>query len=620
MKINIQSFYTTSGFALLVFLFIALNTLNNALFSGVRLDLTDQGLYSLSKGSKEIIDSIDEPIQMYFFFSDKATKNLPSLRNYSRRVRELLEEYETRAGDNIHLKVIDPEPFSEAEEQAAQLGVQPSQPRAGGEPVYFGLVMVDSLDRHATIPLFDISRETSLEYEISELLHNLLHPEKPTVGVLSTVDLTKGGASSVPNAVQEWAILDYLRSSFEVQMLDQDTVEIPLSIRVLMVVRPSALTNNTLYALEQYLLAGGNALIFDDPYINSLSEDNTYTQDSRFDAMLKAWGVNFDATTFAGDPTLALPVTVSGVSQRHPAFLSIDASGISRDDIVTSQLDSIVVGTAAKLEIATDGEQVVEPIIYTSEQGGAIPVRWYLGQLDAAQLRRLMHRAGPQSALPVGVRISGAVSGVFSAPPSSTSTLSRAHVEKSDNINVIFVADIDTLADQFWVRKRNFLGREFATSISDNGNFVLNALENLTGSSALISIRSRGRFSRPFVVVEEIRRKADDNYRKRSDELERRLRETEQELSKLRAEAQESQDQIQIQREHRRAVARYNAQRAKILRQLRDVRHQLNRDIDSLDANLRFINIAAAPVLLVLLMVFSYRWVGRFISRRRILT
>lgn len=620
---NIQRFYTTSGFLLLAVLFIVFNGLNNVLFSGLRIDLTEQGLYSLSKGTKEIVDSIDEPVQMYFFFSDKATKDLPSFRNYARRVRELLEEYESRAGSRIQLKVIDPEPFSEAEAEAAQLGVQGAQVRAGGEPVYFGLVMVDSLDRHKTIPLFDVSRETALEYEVSELLYNLLHPDKPVVGILSGVDMETGGDPSVPNRPQEWAILNHVRNSFELDIINRDITNIPARLDVLMVVRPSVLTEETLYALDQYVVRGGKALIFDDPYLDTLNENGgTYPESRRFVEILSTWGVGFDPTVLAGDAAFSIPVSAGGVAQRHPSYMNINELGISREDVVTAQLDSIIVGTAGKIDVIEDSELTVtvEPLISTSEEGGAIQLAWHRSQPDAAQLRRLVRRASVAESLPIAVRVSGASKSSFAVAPTTTAAASITHQSDGENINVIFVSDIDILADQFWVRRRNFLGRSFATAISDNGDFVLNALENLTGSSALISIRSRGRFSRPFTLVEKIRREADETYRKRSDELERRLRTTEQELRKLRDEAQESKDQIQIQTERRRAVARFNAQRAKILKQLREVRHQLNRDIDSLDANLRFVNIVVAPVLLVLLMVFLYRVLGRVLLQRRTLS
>ena len=140
--------YPRLALALLALGFVSFMALNNLLFGGLRIDLTESRMYTVSAGPREIIDSIEEPIDLYFFFSDKATRDVAPLRSYARRVRELLEEYALRADGRIRLQVIDPVAFSEAEDQAAEFGLQAVPLDAGGEQVYFGLAETERIQGH----------------------------------------------------------------------------------------------------------------------------------------------------------------------------------------------------------------------------------------------------------------------------------------------------------------------------------------------------------------------------------------------------------------------------------------------------------------------------------------
>lgn len=617
---GLERLYSISGFVLLALVFVAINALATLLFGGARFDLTEQRLYSLSSGTRAIIDKIEEPVRLQFYFSDKATAGNPPLRNYARQVRELLDEYSSRGGDRLPLRVIDPEPFSEAEERAVQLGVQPVQSRAGAETVYFGLVAVDSLDRHKTIPFFDLSQETALEYQISRLLYTLLNPQKPVVGLLSALDTSVGGVRGSQGRPAPWSILDYIRESFALEELGDSLQALP-EVDVLMVVRPASMSDDTLYLIEQYVLKGGRALIFVDPWPESLRGGNPLiARESPVIKMLAAWGLTIDPIGLAGDPTLALQVNIGGATQRHPAYMGLKSEVISRDDIITAQLDSINLSTAGQLRLDEDAENPQsEVLLSTTDEGGGIELTWLQSQRDAARLRQLMRTSGIRGRLPLAVRVSGEAKASFAAAP-STRDYTFEEVREASGVNLIVVGDTDMLTDPYWVRAQRFLGRVFTSETADNGSFVQNALENLSGGEDLISVRSRGRFSRPFTVVEAIRREADENYRERSDRLEKRLRETEQELRKLQKEAREQADKVQLRREKRRAVAKFKRERTRIRKQLREVRHQLNRDIDGLNMRLRMINIIAAPLLLTLFLFAVYALTARMMRSRRALS
>ena len=627
----LERFYSATGFLLLAVMFVALNGLGTLLLGGQRIDLTEQGLYSLSDGTKEIIDSIEEPIQLYFFFSDLATRDKPQLRSYANRVRELLQEYAARGGDKLKLKVIDPEPFSEAEERAVQLGVQAAQGQAGTEALYFGLVAVDTLDLHKTIPLFDLERERTLEYDISQLLVSLVNPSKPVVGILSSIDMNTGGVAPQQNRPDApWAILNFLNESFRIQILEQTVAEIPSHVDVLMAVRPGRLPKQAVYAIDQYVVGGGKAVVMVDPMSDlSGQERSLIDPESGVLQLLTSWGLSMEPYMLAGDPSLAITVQVNGVAQRHPVYMALNRSAIDENDVVTSLLDAINIGTAGVLKPLEASKEHVETLFSTSERGGSLKLQWLHSVTDAAELRRKMRGESLPGKVLLGVRVSGPVESAFGGRPDVVlaegetpppqDSLSPHRDRSEEDVNLIVVSDADWLHDQYWVRAQQFLGRVFTTPVADNASFVLNALENLSGNSALISVRSRGRFSRPFTVVEDIRQEADQRYRERSDTLERRLREAEQRLHELRKENKDGDNKLRIRTEQNKAIARFNAERNTIRRQLRDVRHQLNKDIDSMNTQLRAINIIIAPMLLVLGLLGCwqlFRKMGR--GRRRL--
>ena len=619
MALSRDSLLSSSGYLLLGVIFVAFSILNNLLFGGLRLDLTEQGLYTLSDGSREIIDEIKEPVHLHFFFSDKVTRNVPSLRSYSRQVRELLEEYASYGGDRLQLQVVDPEPFSQAEERASELGLQARPQEVGGDAIYFGLAAIDSVDRHQVIPFFESDREGVLEYEISRLLHKLLHPQKPVVGVLSSLDLTEGSLDQT-GGQGEWVVLRQVRQSFRVRYLDPDSAILPERVDVLLAVRPSKLPPTALYVLDQHLMQGGKALVFADPVSGvgtSQGQDNQQVMapGTPFWQLLGSWGVKIDPATVAADPANAMRVhTGGGPAQLHPAYFAVTEEGLSRDSVVTAQLETVRVGVPGALEALPSAVSRLQPLVRTGSSGGTLPGSLLGYRIASVDLRHYISEADESPIL--AALVSGPASSPFPASP-STATDIPEHVKSTESIGLILVADTDMLTDQYWVQVGNLFGQRFLQQAADNGNFVLNSLDYLGGSSALIDIRSRGRYSRPFTAVDEIRQEADERYRSRAEKLEERLRQTESELRRLNQESSKKDKQL-LNTEKRAAKKRFEEERLRIRRELREVRHQLNRDIESLGIRLSIINIVAAPLLLVLVLLGIHRLLAYRLRRRRL--
>ena len=609
-----KKYYSGLGLCLLALGFLMFTLLNNVLFGGWRLDLTGNNLYTLSDGSREILESIDEPVNLYFFFSEKSSEDLTSLRVYATRVREMLEEYELAANGKINLSVVDPEPFSEAEDQAAEFGLQGIPVSTAGEELYFGLAATNALDDQEVIPFFQPDKEEFLEYEISKLIQSLSVVEKPVVGVLSSLEVQGNMNMQTYQMTPPWMVVDQLMQLFSVQTINPEGT-IPAEIDILLLIHPKQLSEAMLFSIDQFVMGGGRLLAFIDPLAetdrpvraNPMMPAPPSIQVSTLNQLTEAWGVTMRSDVILGDSQTALAVGgVDGTPVRHLAILGMESDNFSRDDIVTSSLENINLSTAGILDVAEDASVQVEPLISSSTFAMPMEALQFQFLSDPNDLKQGFKPTG-ESYL-VAARLSGSAPSAF---PEGLEESEGTVLTETDNLNVILVADTDILSDRMWVQVQEFFGQRIASPWANNGDMVINALDNLSGGASLISIRSRGRFSRPFDVVQDLRREAEASYLEKANDLQARLTETEQKLSDLQS-SQSENNLLVLTPEQEEALVQFQQEKVEIRRQLREVRHQLDSDIEVLGSTLKFLNIALIPILMTLiLLVVNYIRVNR---------
>lgn len=604
--------YSSTGLALLLCAFLVFTVLNNLLFSSLRLDLTENKLYTLSSGSRQIIESIDEPINIYFFFSEKASENLTGLRTYAKRVEELLQEYAFYGDGKILLHLVDPEPFSEAEDQAAEFGLQSVPVNNAGDELYFGLSGTNALDDVATIEFFQPDKEEFLEYEISKLLYNLTSPEKPVIGLMSGLKIRGDMDMRTFRSTPPWMVMTQIEQLFEIRDVDLTAEEIPDDISLLMMVHPKSLSEATLRAVDQFVLGGGRLVVFVDPLAEMDRPQNSpmmppgpASQVSELNRLMSAWGLTMRENSILGDAQAALTVSAgaSGGAIRHLGILRMSEANLSQQELITASLETINIATAGILDEIEDRTTSISPLIFSSTYAMPMDAIQFQFLMDPADLLKGFKATGETYL--VAARISGPAKTAFPDYVSEESDQST-RLLNSDNINVIVFADTDLLADRMWVQVQNFFGQQIATAWADNGDLVINLLDNFGGSAALIGVRSRGRFTRPFEVVQNLRREAESRNLQQANELQMRLTETEQKLSELQENRKEK-SLITLSPEQAQAIDEFQEQKLKIRKQLREVRHQLDKDIEELGSTLKFINIALIPILLSLaLLVLSF--------------
>ncbi len=613
--------YGGAALALFALIFIGLIMLSNYALRGLRVDLTENNQYTLAEGTLNIVKNIDEPINLYFYFSGKAGEKAPYLKIYATRVRELLEELASRSRGRIRLQVIDPEPFSEDEDRASELGLSPVPIGAGGDTMYFGLAGTNSTDGKATIQVFQPDKEEFLEYDIAKLIVQLSHPDKPTLGLLSTLPMSGGFNQQTGQQTPGWFILTQLRQLFEIETLSTSAERISDDIDVLMLVHPKNLSDRTLFAVEQFIMRGGHALIFVDPRAEADSPSPTGGQQDAYAAMLaprhssleklfKAWGVQFDTGQIVSDMQLALEVqSPSGMPVRHLGYLGPREDNLSNDDVVTGGIGQINLATPGSFSLTDKSQLTLEPLISTGAESGTIAAERFMMLSDPSSLRNDFKPAGGSRVL--AGRLTGTITTAFpqGAPAASTddgddeapapaADSTSALQTSQQSVNVILVADTDLLSDMMWVRRQSFFGQTMAQAFASNGDFVMNAVDNLGGSSDLISIRGRASFVRPFTRVNEIKLQAEERFLAKEQELEQQLRSTEEKLGELQSGRSDAASAFIMSPEQEEELRRFQDEKLRVRKELREVRHGMDREIDRLGRNLRIINIVLMPLLL----------------------
>ncbi|TDH60857.1 ABC transporter [Dankookia rubra] len=602
---------------------VGVNMLADRLLPRARVDLTEQHLYTLSDGTKQVLAGLKDPITLRLFYSRRLGAAIPVYGAYADRVREMLSEYAGLSGGKVKLEVLDPEPFSELEDRAMALGLQGVPVDQSGEQVYFGLSGTNLVDDERSIGFFQPDRERFLEYDLTRLVYDLSNPTRPVIGLMTALPLNGDPRAMMlrnPALGQPAVAITQLRQFFSVKDVPLDAQVIEPEVQVLLLAHPQHLTDAAQYAVDQFVMRGGKLMVLVDPHSESQASKPGPTgqpptdTSSSLDRLLNAWGVEAPSDKVVLDLRGAWRVRANPGDRvqavDYVAWYNLQGDSLNHDDVSLAQLDQITVASAGEVRKKDGAAIEFTPLLTTSPQTMVV---------DAARVRqepnpvRLLadFRSGNEHHV-LAARIRGTLDSAFPAgPPPAAEGQARpadfpAHLARSQGAaNIVVANDTDLLEDRFWVRVQDFFGQQVATPFSGNGPFLANLADTLAGSDALISLRSRGESLRPFELVEDIRRNADAEYRQTERQLTQKLEETEKRLRELRqgtpaapgAERNQNQAAV-ITPEQRAEIDRAREEIIATRRQLRAVQLDLRRDIEGLETTLRIVNIALVPALL----------------------
>ncbi len=595
--------YAFTAILLAAIAFIAINIAADTALTTAKLDLTENGRFTLAQGTRNIVANLKEPVTLRFYFSKEVAADYAQTVDYAKRVRDLLGEYAALSHGKLILEEVDPEPYTEAEDRASASGLT-GAPTDSGEVVYFGLVGTNQIDGKEVIPYFTPDREQYLEYDLSSLIYRLSTPKKPVIGLISSLPLQTGPGgiqAMMQGQSQPFAIYAELNQTYTTQMIQANFAAIPKAVDVLLLAHPSALSDAQMAAVDQFVLSGGRALIFVDPNSEIAKaganpyQPPTALPSSDLPKLFRAWGIGYNPQKIVGDKALAQRVQVADPRDPvalYPAWLHLTPENFDTKDTITANLQTLNLASVGALRPLKGATTTFTPLVSSSDQAALVDADLARNQTKPQDMMDEILPTGEK--FTIAARVSGEAKTAFPA---------TAKI-KSGKINVVVMADSDIFDDRFWVRVQNVLGRKIAAPFADNGAFVLNAVENLTGSGDLIGLRTRAASQRPFTVVRDLQAKAQTQFRAEEQALQTRLTDTQQRLRELQQGGGAAKGKTAgLSPAQQAEIEQFKRQLIDTRTQLRDVQRNLRKDIDALGARLAFVNIALVPLLVAIFAI-----------------
>jgi ABC-type uncharacterized transport system involved in gliding motility auxiliary subunit len=605
------SLVSAGGAVLLLLILILVNLILAR--TNLRWDATQDQLYSLSNGTRQILANLTEDVTIKVFYS-KSNPNIPvNIKTYARRMIDFLFEYEYQGKGKIRIEILDPVIDSEEEEWAQKYGIEGID-LPTGERIYFGLVVM-AADQEETIAMMDPTDENHLEYDITRMVARVQSPKHLKIGIISGLPIfgSRPAQFGMPNPsrfMSPWLFISEMKKTYNVEEISLSSKTVGADVDLLILVHPKGLSGTLQYAVDQYVLSGRNVIVFADPLsVMDASPDRTGA--SSLKKLFTAWGVTMDRSKVLIDMNNSTRLMTSGNRpEDNPLWLSLGPESFNPNDIITTNLETMLLPVAGAIKKIPESGFEYEPLLQSSVNSALTDS--FKARYSTDEIRRDFTPSNEKYDLAVKIR------GVFKTAfpegkPTDDEENPQGHddepldkmtaVKEKSLINgnaksaIIIVADADMLFDGYYVHKQNFLGFDISRIFNDNLNFLLNAGEMLVGGEELISIRSRGKFERPFTRVQALEEKAQAKWLIREQELIRKVEATNQRLRQLEQQKDSSQKFI-ISQSQETEIKEFQQEKQRINKELKDVRRKLRVNIESLGNRVKFINIFLMPLLI----------------------
>ncbi len=590
--------------ALLLVVWVSLSALLSIVPLPIRIDLTEGSVYTLSPGVRTMLASLDEPVRLELFFTAEGSRDLPQIRNHALRVQEFLESLVASSNGKVDLKVIDPQPFSEAEDNAKAAGIAPITADGAGRTLMLGLLVSGATDQRECLPYLNPQEEAFLEYDVSRAIISVSRTQRAKIALVTGLPMDSSFDPRSQRMTPPWQVMAQLRNLFELEVVPPSAEKLPDQFDALVVAHPKGLAEPLLRAIDAYALAGGRMLLFLDPFCESDSAPmgpggfGSGGTPSDFGTLPSAWGIAWKANEVVADRTFAQRVRARSdtglATVDFVAWLNLNKEAIRRDDPAFGVLQTLILMSAGSLDRTEESKLEMVPLVQSSADSMLIDGSKLGPFADPSALLRDFKADGTQRV--IAARFTGVVRSAFPPTP--------APVEGSAPASIVVVADADMLRDETWIQEERLGNLSLGwRAFADNGSLLLNTVEQLSGNQALLGLRARGSSQRPFDVVRALQRDAEQRFRAREDELQKRISETQQRITSMQQ--QKTPDQMLLLTPEQQAqLERLQQEVAEARKELRQVQFSLREDVEALGHRLMLLNVLLWPSVVAVAAVF----------------
>ena len=590
--------------ALLLLAWVALSASLSMVPLPIRIDLTEGSVYTLSPGVRAMLASLDEPVRLELFFTAEGSRDLPQIRNHALRVQEFLESLVALSNGKVDLKIVDPQPFSEAEDTAKAAGIAPITADGAGRTLMLGLLVSGATDQRECLPYLNPQEEAFLEYDVSRAIISVSRTQRAKVALVTGLPMDSSFDPRSQRMTPPWQVMAQLRNLFELEVVPPSSEKLPEKFDALVVAHPKGLSEPLLRAIDAYALAGGRMLLFLDPFCESDSAPmgpggfGSGGTPSDFGLLPASWGIAWKANEVVADRAFAQRVRARSdtglATVDFVAWLNLNKDAITRDDPAFGVLQTLILMSAGSLDRSEGSKLEMVPLVRSSVDSMLIDGSKLGPFADPSALLRDFKADGVQRV--IAARFTGVVRSAF--PPTSVP------VEGTAPASIVVVADADMLRDETWIQEERLGNLSLGwRAFADNGSLLLNTVEQLSGNQALLGLRARGSSQRPFDVVRALQRDAEQRFRSREDELQKRISETQQRITSMQQ--QKTPDQmLLLTPEQQTQLERLQQEVIDARKELRQVQFSLREDVEALGHRLMLLNVLVWPGIVAVAAVF----------------
>lgn len=577
LKSNSGKYYATA-FACLLLGFIGLNLLANNLTRNIQYDFTDEQIFTLTDTTKNTLRYLPEPITAKLYYSPILGERNPQIRLMFDKIRILLRQYANLSDGKFDYRIYNPKTLDEIEDQAITAGLQPIPVIDLNSNAFLGLTLTDALDNKQIISFFPLERQNFLEQDLTQKIFELTHPKK-TIGIISSLPIFDTVMNN--NVVsQKWEIVNQIAELYKIKNIKTAT-DFTDDLDVLMIINPQNPTPEMISQIKRYSLQGVKTLLILDTAAEApriFSPINHEYVPSYLGDLSDFWGFVFHNNVVVADLDNSITVDATNDYKNNPTFTQdvvqfvLNENNFNQSAPETANLKNIMFASASALEPITD-QITFEPLIQTSANSAYLPAQAIYDNINPSDILRSFKS------------------------DNTTKTIAAKITSLNDIVpfELIVIGDSDFLYDSFWTKTTSMTDTQYAVPVLDNGNLVLNALESLSGGDNLIELRGKSAKTRKFDDIEKMRRNSQLQFKIKEDEIVKRINQTKVELQEIWGK-KDFENRQTFTTDELAIIAGIRKKLEQERRELSSIRHLLNQDIDTLNTNIKLINIYIIPL------------------------